>query len=65
MSIVAVCCTLHNVCELKIREFFGDWLQNIDIDLGENIPYPGIYHGFGLGEEIREEIKNFLERNLL
>ena len=61
MSIVAVCCTLHNVCELKIREFFGDWLQNIDIDLGENIPSPG----FGLGQEIREEIKNFLERNLL
>ena len=34
MSVVAACCTLHNVCELKKQKFFKDWLQNIDLDLG-------------------------------
>ena len=49
LLLMAVCCSLHNVCELKKEEFFKDWLQNIDIDLGENISYPGICCGFGLG----------------
>ena len=57
---MATCCTLHDVCELKKQEIFEDWLQNIDIDLGENIPYPGICRGFGLDQAIREEIKNFI-----
>ena len=65
VNIVGACCTLHNVCELKKQDFFEYWLQNIDIDLGENIPYPGIYCGFGLGQEIREEIKNYIDINLL
>ena len=58
VNIVAACCTLHNVCELKKQEFFEDWLQNIDIDVGENITYPEICRDFGLGLAIREEIKN-------
>ena len=66
VSIVATCCTLRNVCELKKQWFFEDWLQNNDIDLGENIPYPGICHGFGLGQAMRQEkIKNFIESNVL
>ena len=35
--------------ELKEQEFFESWLQNIDIDLGENIPYRRICRDFGLG----------------
>ena len=62
---MAVCCSLHNVCELKKEEFFEDWLQNIDIHLGENIPYPGICCGFGLGQAMQEEIKNFIESNVV
>ena len=65
VSIVAACCTLHNVCELKKQEFSKDWLQNINIDLGENIPYPGICRGFGLGQAMREVLKNFIESNVL
>ena len=53
VNIVAACCTLHNVFELKKQEFFEDWLQNIDIDLGKNIPYQGICRGLGLGQSIR------------
>ena len=34
---MVACCTLHNVCELKEKEVFEDWLQNIDKDLGESI----------------------------
>ena len=60
VNIVATCCTLHNVCELKKQEFFEDWLQNIDIDLGENIPYPGIRCGFGLNQAMQEELKNLI-----
>ena len=52
VNIVAACCLLHNVCELKKHEFFEDLLQNIDKDFGENIPYPGICRGFGPGEAI-------------
>ena len=63
VNIVTACCTLHNVCKLKKQKFFEDWLQNIDV--GENIPNPGICHGFGLGQAMREEIKNFTESNLL
>ena len=37
VNVVVACCTLHNVCELKEKEFFEDWLQNIDKDLGESI----------------------------
>ena len=59
VNTVSECCTLHNVCELKKNEFFKDWLQNIDIDLGENIPYPGICRSFGLRQAMWEEIKNF------
>ena len=65
VSIVAACCTLHNVCELKKQEFSKVWLQNINIDLGENIPYPGICRGFELGQAMREELKNFIESNVL
>ena len=57
VNIVAACCTLH-VYELKKQEFLEDWLQNIDIDVGENIAYPEICRDFGLGLAIREEIKN-------
>ena len=53
VNIVAACCTLHNVFELKKQEFFEDWLQNIDIDLGKNIPYQGICRGLGLGQSMR------------
>ena len=65
VNIVAACCTLHNVYELKKQEFLEDWLQNIDIDVGENIAYPEICRDFGLGLAIREEIKNWIGRNLL
>ena len=44
---VTACCTLHNVC-------FEDWLQNIDTDLGENIPHPGNCCGFRLGQAMQE-----------
>ena len=44
---VTACCTLHNVC-------FEDWLQNIDTDLGENIPHPGDCCGFRLGQAMQE-----------
>ena len=62
---MAACCTLYNVCELKKQEFFEDWLENIDMDLGENMPYPGIGRDFGLGQTMREEIKNLIENNVL
>ena len=32
VNIVAACCALRSVCELKKREFFEDWLQSIDKD---------------------------------
>ena len=44
---VTACCTLHNVC-------FEDWLQNIDTDLGENIPHPGDCCGCRLGQAMQE-----------
>ena len=67
VNIATACCTLHNVYELKKQKFFEDWLQNIDndINLGENIPYPGICHDFGLDQAMWEEIKNFIESSAL
>ena len=35
-------CTLHTVYELEKQDFFEDWLQNIDKNLGEDIPYPQV-----------------------
>ena len=35
VNIVAACCARRNVYELKKQEFFEDWLQNIDTDLGQ------------------------------
>ena len=64
MRIVTACCTLHIVRELKKQNFFEDWLQNIDIGLGDNIPYPGISRGFGLAQAMREEVKNFIGSNV-
>ena len=42
VNIVAVSCTLHTVYELEKQDFFEDWLQNIDKNLGEDIPYPQV-----------------------
>ena len=53
------------MCELKKQEFFEDWVQNIDIDLGVNISYPGICRGFGVGQAMQEEKENFIENNVL
>ena len=59
VSIVAACCTLHSVCELRKQEFFEDWLQNIDIDLGENINIPRNLSWFWAGPSTAGGNKEF------
>ena len=49
MNFVAACRTLHNVCELKKREFFEDWLQNIDIGVAEKHTIPRKLSSFWAG----------------
>ena len=59
VSIAAACFTLHSVYELRKQEFLEDWLQNIDIDLGENINIPRNLSWFWAGPSTAGGNKEF------
>ena len=62
--IVSACCVLHNFCELRNQDFPEEWLQGLDIDIVNNIPYPGIYWTVGYAEEIRDKITEYISSNI-
>ena len=58
--ITSACCILHNFCELCRQEFPEEWLQDVDVDMVHNLPYPGTYRAVGYAQEIRDKIKEYI-----